>query len=297
MKKFTIIAVLLLVLTIVLSGCGGGTEKPKEEQTPQQQETEQQDSGKVQEQETVEPDDTPQQSVPTQSYQDTLMDKIPFSIDIGPGWEFRDLTVNDKHRRITITFEMDSSEIDKDPCISYYKAEVLGEDMYSELVGVGRTILPDIIVDYLKEMRDEGNLDGAYFEMFEYDFKASTFKGNDIEYIVFTIPASWELNTSSMIIANEKGKLLADLAVDKTYQVTLEGDDTERYMDSEGNTNFFSFNEDSITYLKVSQKTDGATYLTEYALNIDDDKITSTETGRTYKTTDTIPDLADISIY
>ncbi len=296
MKKFTVITVLLLILTIVLSGCGGGTEKPKEEQIPQQ-ETEQQDNGEVQEQETVEPDETPQQSVPTQSYQDTLMDKIPFSIDIGPGWEFRDLTVNGKHRRITITFEMDSSTIDDDPCISYYKAEVLGEDMYSELVGVGRTILPDIIVDYLRECRDEGDIYEAYFEMFEYDFIAYSFKGKDQEYIVFTIPASWELNTSSMIIANEQGRLLADLAVDKTYQVTLEGDDTERYMDSEGNTNFFSFNEDSITYLKISQKTDGVTYLTEYALNIDDDKITSTETGRTYKTTDTVPDLADISIY
>ncbi len=292
MKKFITVLLLLLVMLAALSGCGGGKDKPDDQPTPNPQ-----DSTEPQNPDTTEPDTPVQPGTPTQSYQDTLSDLIPFSVDIGPGWEFRDLTVNGTHRRIAITFEMDSSTIDDVPCISYYRAEVLGEDMYAELVSVGRAFLPDIIVDYLKEYRDAGDIDGANFEMFEYDFKASTYKGKDKEYIVFTVPASWEPNTSSMVITTDHGLLLADLVSDKSCQVTLEGENPDKYKDSEGNSNFFSFSEDAITYLKVSERSGGVTYLTEYSLTIDNDKITSTETGRIYQTSDTVPDTAELSIY
>ena len=79
--------------------------------------------------------------------------------------------------------------------------------------------------------------------------------------------------------------------------MTLEGDDTKRYMDSQGNANFFSFGEDHITYLKVIQTVDGVTTLREYSLEIEDDKITAVETGKTYTTKDKVPDLTDLSTY
>ena len=114
---------------------------------------------------------------------------------------------------------------------------------------------------------------------------------------MFSIPANWEPNTSTLVIATDQGKLLADNIIDKSCQVTLDGDDTKRYMDSQGNANFFSFDEDHITYLKVIQTVDGVTTLREYALEIENDQITAVETGRTYTTRDMVPELTDLSIY
>jgi hypothetical protein len=293
MKKLSILALLMLVMALVLSGCGGNSDAPQSEPEPQQQET----SESVEQQETVEQEEPSTPSGFTQSYQDSLSERVPFSVDITPGWEYRDLSVNGEYRRVTITFEMESSEIDSDPSISYYKAEIIGEDEYYGLVAVGRAILSDIDINYLKECRENGTLYDCASEIFVDGFKASTFKGNDKDYIVFSVPAGWELYTSSMVIATDQGKLLAETEIDKTHQVKLQGEDVEKYMDHTGNTCFFSFSEDSITYLKVSQVVDGVTYLSEYSLNIDNDTITSMETGRTYQTTDTVPDLPDISVY
>ena len=79
--------------------------------------------------------------------------------------------------------------------------------------------------------------------------------------------------------------------------MTLQGDNVEKYMDSSGNANFFSLSEGEITYLKVFQRIDGVAYLKEYSVVIDNDQITSVETGKTYSTTDTVDDLPGLSIY
>ena len=225
------------------------------------------------------------------------MDRIPFGVDLGPGWEFRDLTVNGKFRRIAVQFEMESSVIDQDPCYTYYYVDIHGDDLWAEVVATGRAYLGDWLTQCAREYKADDDLDGFQFELFEYDFKASTFKGKDKDYIVFSIPANWEPDTATLVIATDQGKLLADAVIDKSHQVTLKGDDTERYMDSVGNANFFSFSEDAITYLMVSQRVDGVTYLKEFALKIDNDSITSVETGKTYTTTDTVPDMPGISVY
>ena len=315
MKKHMIMIALILVLVMVLSGCGGNTNTSKDPSTPDKQENsasqepanpadqpsqpEQQpaDQPAQPEQPSDQPTDV-QPTVPTQSYQDTLMDRIPFSIDMGAGWEYRDLDVNGVFRRISVTFEMESSMISQDPCYTYYYVDIHGDDLWAEVVATGRAYLDDLTLSYVREYEAAGKRDEIFFTLFEDDFRASTFKGKDNkDYIVFSIPANWDPDSSTLVIATDQGKLLADSIINKSYQVTLEGDDTKRYMDSNGNANFFSFGEDHITYLKVIQTVDGVTTLREYSLEIDGDKITSVETGKIYTTADTVPDLAGLSIY
>ena len=99
MKKFMIIAAITLVLAVMLTSCESVFDALKGVQTDDAQtdgawenedggyyETDYEDGGY-----TV-PD------VPKPDYQSTLMDRIPFTVDIGPGWEYRDLTVNGELR-------------------------------------------------------------------------------------------------------------------------------------------------------------------------------------------------------
>ncbi len=289
MKKFALIAAVMLVLTAVLSGCGNITDKVKDLLKISDSEKESTNGS----------EDTsyvPDYTIPepwSQSYQDALTDKIPFSVDLAVGWEYRDLDVNDMHRRITVTFEMEASMIPVDPCFSYYRVDMIGDGMYAETIATGREFFSDSITEYVRGEEPEQ----IFMELFEADFKAASFKGKDKDYVVVSIPAAWEPDSSTMLIANDQGKLLMDTFIDKSHQVALDGDNEKRYMDSLGNANFFSFNEDSITYLMVFQRVDGVTYLKEYSIDIEDDQISSTETGKTYTTRDTVPDLPGISCY
>ena len=296
MKKYQTIMALILVLGLLLTGCGGGNDKPADPVTPDQTE-----NNASQEPEPVQPEEPAPSADPVQpaqsDYQSSLMDKIPFSVDMGLGWEFCDLNVNGAFRRVAAQFEMDSSVIPTDPCFTYYYVDIHGDDLSAEVVAVGRAFLNDATTEFIRETEDLEELAMINFELFEYDFNASAFKGKDKEYIVFSIPASWEPDTATLVIATDQGKLLADSTVDKSYPVTLSGDDAEKYLDSNGNANFFSFSEDEITYLEVSDRVDGVTHLREYSLVIENDRITSVETGNIYQTTDMVPDLPGISIY
>ena len=310
MKRITAIAALFLIFAFVLSGCGAdpGTSKATSSPgTQSQTKSGTQDTTKPDQQTSSTPAEQPDNSqeetpyVPdytipepwTQNYQYSLTDKIPFTIDLGVGWEYRDLSVNDMHRRITVTYEMESSVIPQDPCYTYFRVDIIGDGMYAETVAVGREFFEGSTLEYVRSEDPEM----LNMELFENDFVAYTYKGKDRDYIVCSIPAGWEKDTSTMVIATDQGKLLADIEVDKSNQVTLQGDDTGKYMDYSKNTNFFSFGEDYITYLQVFQRVDGTTYLKEYALTIDNDEITSAETGKTYTTTDPVPDLPGIALH
>ena len=287
MKRMTVITALILVFTLILSGCGAepGTSTSTSTSTKQSNTSSQGETSNV-----------PDITIPvpwTQDYQSALLDKIPFTVDLGAGWEYRDLTANGVHRRVTVTYEMDSSMIQTDPCYTYFRVDILGDGMYAETVAVGRAFLSDNMADYVRSE----DPDMINMELYENDFKASAFKGKDKDYVVISVPAGWEKNTSTMVISTADGKLLADMVVDKSNRVTLKGDDTGKYMDYSKNTTFFSFGENSITYLKVSQRVDGVTHLKEYSLTIANDEITSVETGKTYTTTDTVPDLPGIAVH
>ena len=304
MKRITAIAALMLIFALVLSGCGGDPGTTKTPATQPQTNSGKQESTKANQQTSAAQPDNSQEETPyvpdytipepwTQDYQNSLTDKIPFSVDLAAGWEYRDLSVNDMHRRITVTYEMESSVIPEDPCYTYFRVDIIGDGMYAETVAVGREFFDESTTEYVRSEEPEM----ISMELFEYDFVAYTYKGKDKDYIVCSIPAGWEPNSSTMVIATDMGKLLADFEVDKSNQVTLQGDDTGKYMDYGKNTNFFSFSEDYITYLQVFQRVDGVTYLKEYALTIENDEITSAETGKTYTTTDPVPDLPDIALH
>ena len=308
MKKWSVLAVLLLIFFLATSGCADKNDtptKPSESnstegsgsQSTVPDQSNESANNPSESSSSVEPNSSNTQSAPTQSYQDTLMDKIPLSVDMGLGFEHCDLTVNGEFRRVAVQYEMDSSVIPLDPCFTYYYVDIHGETLPAEVVAVGRAFLNEDTANFIRETEDPEELAFMNFQLFEYDFKAASFKGKDKEYIVFTIPASWEQNTSSMVIATDSGKLLADTIVDKSNQVTLSGDGAEKYKDHDGNTNFFSLSEDAITYLQVSDRVDGVTYLTEYALTIENDQVKSVETGNIYQTTDTVPDLPGLSTY
>ena len=307
MKKFRLIALLLIIMSVVLCGCGEKTEKPKEQETTQQQTTQpQQDTSKPQEQDSTQnqqntenPANTSQQTAKEETYQDKLLDKIPLSADLYLGWDFRDITVNGEFRRVHATFIIDPAVIDQDPCYAYYHLGMHGEKgvLAYEVLSVGRYFLNEFMLDYVRECEANGELEMMDSTIFERDLIAYPFKGKDTEYVVISVPAGWEQNSSTMVISTDQAKLLADMFVDTSNKVTLQGEDASKYMDNEGNTVFFGFNEDYITYLKVSKIENGVTYLSEYSIEIDGDKVTSVETGKTYTTNDTVPDLKGISVY
>ena len=135
---------------------------------------------------------------------------------MGLGFEYCDLTVNGEFRRVAVQYEMDFSVIPLDPCFTYYYVDIHGKTLPAEVVAVERAFLNEDTANFIRETEDPEELAFMNFELFEYDFKAAYFKGKDKEYIVFTIPASWKQNTSSMVIATDSGKLLADTIVDKS---------------------------------------------------------------------------------
>ena len=317
MKKFTVVIALLLALVMVLSACAGKTDPPansansanspnSSNSTPagnsgSQGTTPANSNANTQPANTsgnTQPNGNPEPAKPAFNQND-LMDKIPFSVNDHVGWEFRDVTVNGEFRRISVQYEMDKADLELDRTFIYYYITIHGDGttaMESQLVAVGRVLLDDWTKDVLKEEIASDEFQGIE-DVFWLDFQGAAFKGKDTEYIVFKIPAGWEENTSSMIITTADAILLADVVVDKSYQVALSGGDPEKYQDNNGNTNFFSFSKDSITYLKVSRTADGITYLIEYALEINNNQITSVETGRTYQTADTVPELTGLHIY
>ena len=101
---------------------------------------------------------------------------------------------------------------------------------------------------------------------------------------------------ATLMIAKDDGSLIATLATN-TAKITLSGNDADKYKDYYGYCKFFTFNENSITFLKVSKVEDGVTYLTEYEVTVDNNKISTSETGNVYQTSDTVPEQQDFTIY
>ena len=205
------------------------------------------------------------------------------------------MVVNGHQVRLQAIYEFDPADFESDKGFTYYRVQLLAEGVLSSTVDVGRVFFDE---EWTRFVREEANgEEEALTDIFWLDFRAATFKGKDKEYVVFSVPAGWEENSSTMGIITDDGILLANLTTNKSYKVTLTGDDIDKYKDDSGNCNFFSFNGDAITYLKVSEVVDGVTYLKEYSVSIDNNKVTVSETGKTYQTNDKVPELKDIVVY
>ena len=302
MKRTTFTA-LALVLAMTLSGCSGlpsgntSSDKKRVKDTEEEVSEEIETSVSEEMQEALGQDSEPEsaQTRHTETYQSSLLDKIPLSANTPLGSEDCDVVVNGRQRRLQAVYEYDPADFGSDKGFTYYRIQLLAEGIQSSTLDVGRVFFDKEEMEWFREVLTEGEPDVT--DIFWRDFRAAAFKGKDKEYIVFSVPAGWEENSSTMAITTDDGILLANLTTDKSSKVTLTGDDVDKYKDDSGNCNFFSLSGDAITYLKVSEVVDGVTYLKEYSVSIDNNKVTVSETGKTYQTNDKVPELKDIVVY
>lgn len=307
MKKSSF-AALSMVLVMTLAGCSvlpsGNKSSKKDKEKKQVKDTENEVS-EILETTTAETtlseesqesaEQMPTQGRPADTYQDSLINKIPRSADNALGGEDHDIVVNGRSIRLQAVYVFDSADFESETGFAYYWINHISDDPTSEVLDVGRIFFDK---EYTKFIREEANGDELILtDVFYTDFKTAAFKGKDKEYIVFSIPAGWEKDSSTMVIATEEGILLANMQIDKSSKITLTGDDADKYKDKNGYCNFFSFSQDSITYLKVSEIVDGVTYFKEYSVSIENNKVISSETGKTYQTNDKVPEITGITVY
>lgn len=294
-----------LIMALVISFCGcsvlpSATKLPIDDEETNRQTSEDQSI----ETDIIPGDETSediQVSGTTAFDQSSFVLMIPNSADMPIGWEFVDITVNGEFRRVNANFLMEPSAIDADPCYTYYDVTIHSDkpnpdDNISNIMWVGKYFFKDNITKYIREVHDPDELVSTGFYLFEYDFKAAAYKGKDKEYVVVSIPANWEKDMATLMIAKDDGSLIATLATN-TAKITLSGNDADKYKDYYGYCKFFTFNENSITFLKISKVEDGVTYLTEYEVTVDNNKISTSETGNVYQTSDTVPEQQDFTIY
>lgn len=302
MKRTTFTA-LTLVLAMILSGCSGLPSGNTSSDKKHTKDTEAEVSGdtettlseEMQEVLRQDPEQETAQTRHTETYQASLRNKIPLAASTPLGSEDCDVVVNGRSVRLQAVYEYDPADFGSDKGFTYYRIEQMSEGISSQTVDVGRVFFDKEEMEWFREVLTEGEPDVT--DIFWRDFRAAAFKGKDKEYIVFSVPAGWEENSSTMAITTDDGILLANLTTNKSYKVTLTGDDVEKYKDEAGNCNFFSLSGDAITYLKVSEVVDGVTYLKEYSVSIENNKVTVSESGKTYQTNDKVPELKDIAVY
>ena len=196
---------------------------------------------------------------------------------------------------------MNPAVIGADNCYCYYQVSVASDrpeperDFISGVAG-GKYFFSDEHKKILKEFRDADRLSEVALKPFGEDFKAIVYKGEDTEQIVISIPAGTENeNMATLMIVRYNGPLMADM-ITKTAKIKLSGDNAGKYFDTKGNCQFFAFDENTVTYLKVSKIEDGITYFTEYEAIVGYHEITTVETGRVYQTSDPVPEMSAFTI-
>jgi len=305
MKRTTFTA-LALVLAMILSGCSGlpsgntssEKERDKKQAKEQVEDTENEVSvtteSTLSEESQESAEQMPTQGRPADTYQDSLLDKIPLTAMTALGFEEWDVVVNGHSVRFSAAYMYDPADFESDIGFAYYTISIHSEVSPGQVVDVGRVYFDE---DFTKYVREEATEDDPVTDIFWTDFKAVAFKGKDKEYALFFVPASWEQNSSTLAITTDDGVLLANMKTDKSSKITLTGDDAGKYLDKDGYCNFFCFSGDSITYLKASEVADGVTYFKEYSVSIENNKVISSETGKTYQTNDKVPEITGITVY
>ena len=285
-------AALAMAMAISLSGCSGqtsATTEPEQTSVVQQTETETETSEETTESTIAEP---------TAPEKDWI---IPVTANYPVGYETIELTVKNEIRQVFVNYYMNPAVIGADNCYCYYQVSVASDrpeperDFISGVAG-GKYFFSDEHKKILKEFRDADRLSEVALKPFGEDFKAIVYKGEDTEQIVISIPAGTENeNMATLMIVRYNGPLMADM-ITKTAKIKLNGDNAGKYFDSKGNCRFFAFDENTITYLKVSKIEDGITYFTEYEAIVGYHEITTVETGRVYQTSDPVPEMSAFTI-
>ena len=285
-------AALAMAMAISLSGCSGqtsATTEPEQTSMVQQTETETETSEETTESTIAEP---------TAPEKDWI---IPVTANYPVGYETIELTVKNEIRQVFVNYYMNPAVVGADNCYCYYQVSVASDrpeperDFISGVAG-GKYFFSDEHKKILKEFRDADRLSEVALKPFGEDFKAIVYKGEDTEQIVISIPAGTENeNMATLMIVRYNGPLMADM-ITKTAKIKLSGDNAGKYFDTKGNCRFFAFDENTITYLKVSKIEDGITYFTEYEAIVGYHEITTVETGRVYQTSDPVPEMSAFTI-
>ena len=285
-------AALAMAMAISLSGCSGqtsATTEPEQTSVVQQTETETETSEETTEATITEP---------TAPEKDWI---IPVTANYPVGYETIELTVKNEIRQVFVNYYMNPAVVGADNCYCYYQVSVASDrpeperDFISGVAG-GKYFFSDEHKKILKEFRDADRLSEVALKPFGEDFKAIVYKGEDTEQIVISIPAGTENeNMATLMIVRYNGPLMADM-ITKTAKIKLSGDNAGKYFDSKGNCRFFAFDENTVTYLKVSKIEDGITYFTEYEAIVGYHEITTVETGRVYQTSDPVPEMSAFTI-
>ena len=285
-------AALAMAMAISLSGCSGqtsATTEPEQTSMVQQTETETETSEETTESTIAEP---------TAPEKDWI---IPVTANYPVGYETIELTVKNEIRQVFVNYYMNSLVVGADNCYCYYQVSVASDrpeperDFISGVAG-GKYFFSDEHKKILKEFRDADRLSEVALKPFGEDFKAIVYKGEDTEQIVISIPAGTENeNMATLMIVRYNGPLMADM-ITKTAKIKLSGDNAGKYFDSKGNCRFFAFDENMVTYLKVTKIEGGVTYFTEYEAKVGYHEITTVETGRVYQTSDPVPEMSAFTI-
>ena len=277
-------AALAMAMAVSLSGCSGQTSAATE---PEQIETETETSEETTESTIAEP------TAPEQDWM------IPSTAHEPVGFENIDITVNGEIRQIYVSYYMNPAVIGADNCYCYYQVSVSSnrsENNFTGIVAGGKYFFSYEHKKILKEFRDADRLSEVALKPFGEDFKAIVYKGEDTEQIVISIPAGTENeNMATLMIVRYNGRLMADM-ITKTAKIKLSGDNAGKYFDTKGNCRFFAFDENTVTYLKVSKIEDGITFFTEYEAIVGYHEITTKETGRVYQTGDPVPEMSAFTI-
>ena len=285
-------AALAMAMAISLSGCSGqtsATTEPEQTSVVQQTETETETSEETTEATITEP---------TAPEKDWI---IPVTANYPVGYETIELTVKNEIRQVFVNYYMNPAVVGADNCYCYYQVSVASDrpeperDFISGVAG-GKYFFSDEHKKILKEFRDADRLSEVALKPFGEDFKAIVYKGEDTEQIVISIPAGTENeNMATLMIVRYNGPLMADM-ITKTAKIKLSGDNAGKYFDSKGNCRFFAFDENTVTYLKVTKIEGGVTYFTEYEAKVGYHEITTVETGRVYQTSDPVPEMSAFTI-
>ena len=285
-------AALAMAMAISLSGCSGqtsATTEPEQTSVVQQTETETETSEETTESTIAEP---------TAPEKDWI---IPVTANYPVGYETIELTVKNEIRQVFVNYYMNPAVVGADNCYCYYQVSVASDrpeperDFISGVAG-GKYFFSDEHKKILKEFRDADRLSEVALKPFGEDFKAIVYKGEDTEQIVISIPAGTENeNMATLMIVRYNGPLMADM-ITKTAKIKLSGDNAGKYFDSKGNCRFFAFDENMVTYLKVTKIEGGVTYFTEYEAKVGYHEITTVETGRVYQTSDPVPEMSAFTI-
>ena len=229
--------------------------------------------------------------------------KKQYNEDIGLGLEVYHPKVNGREVVVNVQTSGSSEQQKSGPYYIWYEMRI-GYDSSSmqdtyKLVKEGIYHLEGYGVEMLKEYNEEEDI-GVNYEFFEWDLTASAYKGTDKEYVAVSFPAGIEdKNQATLLLATDKGDLVAEFTADVVHNITLTGTNVDKYKNHSGNVVFNSIKDGKVTYLVPSDKmykTDSTgkkvldtsletLELEEYSVTINNNKATSQKTGEIYKIT------------